>query len=257
MLTRGLFVVMAVGSSALADNVYVFSTGNASVDAEYRNALVGAGHTPTTGVPWSAFDGSVSLSGFDAVIMNHSANWGGSSQQVPTAGQQQLVDFVNNGGGLITTEWIIYNYFTSGQNAYATLYPILPAQYGQNWNSGTQTTFTAVSADPIMNAGLPGAFLTSIDNFAGTETKLIAKPGATVFFESSNLSLPGSANHGVTGWDVGAGRVISFSTMPGLTSLGNANYARLLGNSVNWVVPAPSAASLLALGGVLAARRRR
>lgn len=259
MLTRGLIVVGLAASTAVAGgNVYVFSTGNAVVDAAYATALTARGHTVTTGAEWGGFDGTISLVGFDAVVMNHGANWGSSYQQVPEAGQQQLVDFVNAGGGLITTEWIIYNSATSGNSAYATLYPILPAMYGNAWNSVMQTTFSVVTPDPIMNALLPVSFTSPLDFFAGAETRLFAKPGATVFFESSNMSGPGQRNDGVTGWEVGNGRVISFSTMPGVTSLGNEHYAQLLSNAVDWViVPAPGTLGLLLGGGLLAARRRR
>ncbi len=259
MLTRGMIVVGFAASTAMAGgNVYVFSTGNAAVDAAYATALTARGHTVTTGAPWSGFDGTISLVGFDAVVMNHGANWGGSWQEVPAAGQQQLVDFVNAGGGLITTEWIIYNYATSGNLAYSTLFPILPASYGNTWNSFVDTTYSVVTPDPIMNAFLPASFTTPLNSFAGTESRLFAKPGATVFFESSNMSMPGQRNDGVSGWGVGNGRVISFSTMPGVNSLANENYAQLLSNAVDWViVPAPGTTGLLLVAGMLAARRRR
>lgn len=258
MLTRGLIVVgLAASTAAAGGNVYVFGTGNAAIDSAYASALTARGHTVTTGAPWSGFDGTISLVGFDAVVMNHGANWNGSAQEVPAAGQQQLVDFVNAGGGLVTTEWIIYNYATSGNSAYSTLFPILPVSYGNSWNSSVQTTFSVVTPDPIMNALLPASFTTPLNSFAGTETRLFAKPGATVFFESSNMSMPGQRNDGVTGWEVGNGRVISFSTMPGGTSLANENYAQLLSNAVDWVIPAPGTTGLMLVAGMLAARRRR
>ncbi len=249
-------LVLAVSGANAAD-VYVFSTGNAGVDAAYAAALTGQGHTPTIGVQWNAFDGSVNLAAYDAVFMNHSANWGSSNQQVSVAGQQQLVNFVNNGGGLITTEWIIYNNGTSGGVVYATLMPILPATYANTWNSIAQTTFSQVTPDPIINAGLPASFLVDNDNFSGRETGLRARAGATVFYQSSNLSSGTFVNAGLSGWQVGNGRVISISNMPGLTSLNNDNYERLIGNAVNWVIPSPGAIAVLGLAGVLAGRRRR
>jgi len=245
-------------SNVNAADVYVFSTGNAAVDSAYAAALTGQGHTPTIGVQWNAFDGTINLAPYDAVFMNHSANWGGSNQQVSVAGQQQLVNFVNAGGGLITTEWIIYNNGTSAGTTYATLLPILPATYGNNWNSIAQTTFSQVTPDPIINAGLPASFLVDNDNFAGRETALRARPSATVFYQSSNLSSSTLVNAGLSGWQVGDGRVISISNMPGLTSLNNDNYERLIGNAVTWVsIPSPSAMAVLSLAGVLAGRRRR
>lgn len=254
-----LFSSLALAvSGAQAANVYVFSTGNAAIDSAYSAALAARGHAATIGVQWNAFDGSVNLAGFNAVFMNHSANWGSSAGQVSPAGQQQLVNFVNAGGGLITTEWIIYNNGSSGGASYATLMPILPATYGNAWNSNLQTTFSQVTPDPIMNAGLAPSFLVDNNNFAGTETRLFARPGATVFYQSSNMSSPGIVGAGLSGWEVGAGRVVSISNMPGLTSLNEANYRTLLGNAVNWVsIPSPGAIGVLGLAGVLAVRRRR
>ncbi len=254
-----VFSSFALAASAVnAANVYVFSTGNTAVDAAYAAALTGQGHTPTIGVQWSAFDGTINLAPYNAVLMNHSANWGGSSQQVPVAGQLQLVNFVNNGGGLITTEWIIYNNGTTAGTAYSTLMPILPATYGNNWNSVAQTTFSQVTPDPIINAGLPTSFLVDNDNFSGRETGLRARNGATVFYQSSNLSSGTLTNAGLSGWQVGNGRVISISNMPGLTSLNNDNYERLLGNAVTWVsIPSPGAIAVLGLAGLFAGRRRR
>jgi hypothetical protein len=255
-----LFSSLALAvSSAQAANVYVFSTGNTAVDSAYSAALAARGHAVTIGVQWNAFDGSVNLAGFNAVFMNMSANWSNSAGQVSLAGQQQLVNFVNAGGGLITTEWIIYNNGTSGGTAYATLMPILPATYGSTWNSASQTTFSQVTPDPIMNADLPSSFLINNNSFAGgTETRLFARPGATVFYQSSNMSSTGIVNAGLSGWGVGGGRVVSISNMPGLTSLNETNYRTLLGNAVNWVsIPSPGAIGVLGLAGLLAARRRR
>lgn len=248
----------ALVSAAHAADVYVFSTGNAAVDAAYAAALTARGHTPTIGVQWNAFNGSVNLAPFNVIIMNHSANWSGSGGEVPVAGQQQLVNFVNSGGGLITTEWIIYNNGTSAGTAYATLAPILPATYGSTWNSVVQTTFSQITPDPIMNAGLPSSFLVDNNYFAGTETRLLVRPTATAFYQSSNLTSGSNINTGLSGWQVGNGRVISISNMPGLTSLNDANYQTLIGNAVNWVnIPAPSSVALLALSGLLTTRRRR
>jgi len=254
-----LFSSLALAvSSAQAANVYVFSTGNAAIDSAYSAALAARGHAATIGVQWNAFDGSVNLAGFNAVFMNMSANWSSSSGQVSLAGQQQLVNFVNAGGGLITTEWIIYNNGQSGGASYATLMPILPATYGSNWNSASQTTFSQVTPDPIMNADLPSSFLINNNSFAGTESCLFARTGATVFYQSSNMSSTGIVNAGLSGWGVGGGRVVSISNMPGLTSLNETNYGILLGNAVNWVsIPSPGAIGVLGLAGLLAARRRR
>lgn len=237
MLRSMIGIVAASCSVASAANVYVFSTGIPAADAAYVASLTGHGHTVTLGVSWDLFDGTASLAGIDVGLMNHSGNWSSSTDTVPLAGQQQLVDFVAAGGGLITTEWIVYNNGTSGGTAYALVAPILPVTYGLSWNGSASTTFTQASTDAVMNSGVPETFESPVDYFAGTETKLEPRPGATVFFLGSNLD----NNAAVTGWQVGAGRTVSFSTMPGELSLAHANYSRLLSNAIDWAnnVPPP------------------
>jgi hypothetical protein len=238
----GLVVSVPAGQ-ALAAEVYLFSTGNTAVDNAYLSSLSARGHNVVIGRPWSTFDGTVNLASFDVVLMTHSGNWSSSSQQVPVVGQEQLVAFVRAGGGLITTEWIVYNNGTSSGAAYATLMTVLPVTYGSSWNSNDRTTLSRVTPDQLMNNGLPETFMVPNVSFAGTESRLTAKPGATVFYQSSNLSSPPAIiNAGVAGWDVQAGRVVSISTMPGVASLNDTNYATLLSNIVRWVSNDPGCA---------------
>jgi hypothetical protein len=216
-------------SVAQAAPVYVFGTGDAALDQAYAAALAAEGHAPTIGAQWNAFDGSVNLSGFRVVLMTHGRNWLGAGE-VPVAGQQQLVQFVNGGGGLITTEWLLYNNGTSGGVSYGVLGPVLPAAYGGSWNAVSQTTFTQETPDAVVNAGLPASFELTLDVLAGgTESRLNAKAGATTFYTSSNLGGVGAA-----GWGVGAGRAVSLSLLPGLNLLGPGAGRTLLGNLVDW-----------------------
>jgi hypothetical protein len=154
--------------------------------------------------------------------------------QVPVAGQQQLVQFVNNGGGVITTEWIVYDNGVSGGTSFATLAPILPVVYGSFWNSTLSTTMTRVTPEAIVNSGLPASFVAPNDNFSGAETRLLARTGATVFYQSSNTSATGVVGVGAAGWTVGRGRVASLSNMPGTSMLTNGDYATLVSNLVFW-----------------------
>lgn len=227
-------VVAGAAGGASAANVYLFSTGQANTDAAFVSALAAYGHTTTVGRPWSTFDGTVSLEGFDVVFMTHSANWGSSAQQVPPAGQTQLVEFVRAGGGVVTIEWIVYNNGVSGGTAYSILAPILPVTYGGTWNSASETTLNVETPEFTMSGGLDPAFTIPMQSFSGCESRLLAKPGATVFYTSSNMSSPTVVAAAVAGWEVDAGRVVSFSSMPGPTSLTNPSLVRLMGNMVEW-----------------------
>ncbi|MBM4109367.1 MAG: ThuA domain-containing protein [Phycisphaerae bacterium] len=241
---------LGIGPRAHAQNVYVFSTDNinGNVNDALQATLTAQGFNVTMGVRANLFDGSISLAGYDAVFMTCSLF---SPFAVPNvAGQQQLVDFVNAGGGLVTSE--ILNYMHYHFSSVHALFPILPATYPGWGPHNSATTFSLITPDPIMNAGLPASF--AIPNSLGDgEYRLAPKAGATEFYRSSN-----TGGAGVVGWDAGAGRVASLSHQFSNTGvITDANYAQLLGNTVRWVIPAPGAAALLGLGGLLAARRRR
>lgn len=236
MLNRSSLRVSSVVASVLAAaganaaNVYVFGTNSAAVDLAYVTALTERGHNVTIGVQGNQFNGTIDLTGIDVVIMTFGPNWG-SGGLVPTAGQQQLVDWVTlGGGGLISTEWVCY-----ASGSFPLVYPILPVTYGGTWNSVNTTTFTNIDPNPIMIQNLPSSFTVTTDNHSGVESLLTAKLGAQVFFQSSNLSGPTTLNAGASGMQAGAGRTGSLSTIPGVNSLGNANYATMLSNLVSWV----------------------
>src|SRR5207249_3847541 len=96
--------------------------------------------------------------------------------------------------------------------------------------NGSPTTYSKVTTDPIVNAGLPDSFAFPRILIAWSESILAAKTGATLFYNSSDTNAKG-----LVGWDYGSGRVASFSTLLTDTELGDANYKRLFGNMVRWV----------------------
>src|SRR5262245_30139217 len=99
-----------LGSGAHAANVYILSSGDPLVDAAVQATLQAGGHTSTLGVPYTAFDGTQSLAGFQAVYFQANANWTGGD--MPAAGQTLLLNFVNGGGGLVTCEWVLWKTYT-------------------------------------------------------------------------------------------------------------------------------------------------
>ena len=80
-----------------------------------------------------------------------------------------------------------------------------------------------------MNAGLPPSFTITLDNYAGTESLLQARPGATVFYHSSLVNY-----EGVLGWSYGSGRVVDISIVAGPIELADPNFSRLLANAFTW-----------------------
>src|ERR1051326_7345540 len=94
------------GSAAHAANIYILSSGDANLDAATLASLQAHGHTGTIGVPYSSFDGTQSLAGYQAVYFQANVNWAGTD--MPAPGQNLLASFLSAGGGLVTCEWVIW-----------------------------------------------------------------------------------------------------------------------------------------------------
>ena len=215
-------------SPAQASTVYVLLGGNASSDASVIDALSAGGHVVTAGVQTAVWDGTqANLNDYDVVVVLDNFNY---ITVIPVAGRTALVDYVSGGGGIVTSEWL--NYLTSCNPYYPEFAGIMPVLC-RSYNYGTSTTYGQVQPDSIIDEGLPSSFDVNLRDLTGTESGLIAKDGAMIFFDSSNGGgRPGSV--GVAGWDVPGGRVISFSTLVTDTELASAEYQQLLSNAAKW-----------------------
>jgi hypothetical protein len=215
--------LLAITGQALAENVYVMSSGNLTIDNAVVATLQAYGHNVTLGVEYHQFDGSQSLAGIDVVYLQANANW--AVGDMPAAGQTALLNFINSGGGLVTCEWVIW---LAAINRFAILRPAFPVMPTTSYNYNATATFVQVTPDPILNAGLPTSF--SFDS--GGETNLnTAMPGATVFYNST----VGGTRLGLVGWNYSNGRVLTFSTTNELPSqLSDSNFGRLFANAMRW-----------------------
>ena len=145
----------------------------------------------------------------------------------------------------------------AAHGAWAGLYDAIPVMPNSFYNSPGQITYSVVTADAVLNAGVASSFAFVTDDFSGVETDFAAKVGATTFYDSSNLGA------GVIGWEYGAGHVLSFSTCMGTHELSDANYGQLVRNAFNWVPEPTTVVCLVALvamrrpiGGGRGSRRR-
>ncbi len=217
---------LAPNSAAAADlQVYVFSSGNTNTDQRVLEVLSSGGFSPTLGLQPGQFTGSeVDLTQYNAVVLQNSHNW--SISRLSNAGQSSLVEYVQNGGGLITGEWFVYNF---GNSTTAPIYAILPATW-PNWTTASSTTYTVDTPDATINAGLPNNFTFQLNNIGGSETTLQPKQGAISFYRTS-----AAGGSGLVGWQAGTGRVASFSNLMTSVELQSADLARLLNNTVSWV----------------------
>jgi hypothetical protein len=257
-----LVASLMVGGPALgALSVYISSNGDAADNTALQNLLTSAGYSWTMGVAPASLSGTTNFGSADVILLN----MGGSAtpQLIPTAGQNNLVAFVNAGGGLVTGEWAAFN-----PNNNTILKGIMPVVGTWTYSTVNPIKYTSVTADPIMNAGGLGTkdITFTATNHSGTAVQLVKKTtGNPIVFYSANT--PASSS-GVVGWeDVGGptgGRVLSFNCILGWETLAasNADFRTLLVNGINWAstpapVPEPASAALMVVGGVLALLRTR
>jgi hypothetical protein len=217
-----IVVAAGVAAPAVGANVYLLSSADAPTDSAAVAALTSRGHTVTLGVAYTAFDGSVSLAGFQTVYLQANSNW--TAGLMPAAGQQQLIAFVNAGGRLVTSEWVVYYTYAGGN--FETLGSIIPAAQTFSYGSLASDTYTVVTPDAAINAGLPSNFAFPLTSYTGTETFASAKAGATTYYSMANSA----TGVGLAGWSVGAGSVYSFTSTCGPDQVGDANFGRLFAN---------------------------
>jgi hypothetical protein len=219
-------VLTVLTPAALGANIYMLSSGDTTTDTAAMQALTSRGHTVTVGVQYTAFDGTVDLTGFQTVYLQCNANW--TSGVMPNAGQQQLVSWVNSGGRLVTSEWVSYYAYPTGR--FGLLDPILPATHNFPFGGALTETFTQVTADPVINAGLPASFSFPLTSFSGTEVFTNPKPGANSYYSIGIYS-------GLMGWAVGGGFAFSFTSTCGSAQVSDSNFGRLFSNVMAATAP--------------------
>jgi hypothetical protein len=249
MRTRSLLFVFAVmlalqaPSKALAEKILLISSGDAANDVEIQSVLQAAGDTVTIGPTYSNFTGT-GLSGYNAVFLNPSYD-STSQATMPVAGQQALVNYVNQGGGLVVGGMALVQ-SVMNQGAYQTLDSILPNTLSNTTTANSPITFTSLSANSVMNTGLPSLFSFPASGY-WTETLITPKTNATAFFATDQWTSAygGPQGFGSIGWNFGSGRVLSLSTFSDPTALGSTTYDQMLSNSVQWAAQASGAPPII------------
>ena len=215
---------------ANAATVLVLSSGNVEQDATLSDVLSSHGHSVEIGPEYNRLSSAFDFEPFSTVLLQANYNWasnGGSD--IPINGQSALLEFVDSGGGLITTEWFVWK--NGAHQHFNTLYAAIPVESTPAFRDNSwRVTYNESTSDPILGRGIPSSFTFDAEGIQGHETRFVAKPGATVYYGSDY-----AGGEGVIGWDYGAGRVLSVSTLAGLASLADADYSLLIGNAASWV----------------------
>jgi hypothetical protein len=234
----------------------MMSSGDTNnIDTPVHNrleGLLGSG-TVDIGVQYYQFDGTQDLSGYQVVYLQ--ANYNYPETDMPAAGQNALLSFLGTAGhGLVTCEWALYKAGTPSYNQFQTLKAAFPGEYDGGYWTSSPVTFTKVTADSILNAGLSDSFGFPVDSYGGTESNLKARDGATTFYSNDH------GEPGLIGWGYSAGRVLNFSTTNGPNQVNDTEFGRLLSNSMQWAAtPEPSTFVLFGVGlaALVVWRRRR
>ncbi len=212
------------------NHVLILSSGDTELDGTLTQALMSYGHVVTVGVPYTQFDGTVDLSPYDAVYLQANQNWGAGD--MPVAGQRQLINWVNCGGGLVTTEWTTWKI---GSGSFQLIDAIFPAARTTAYSYVTTETYVKATPDDTINTGLPDSFTFTTTDYGGTESQLTPRPGAATYYTSMMMAA------GLLGWSYNLGRVASFSTTVGTNEAADANFMRLLANTLDWTQRDPAA----------------
>jgi hypothetical protein len=155
-------------SATLADAVLLIGSGDSTNNALLRSILTAQGDAVTVGPTYTNFAGG-NLSGYSDVLLVPNGSYVPMGD-MPVSGQQALFNYVNSGGGLVTSEWLMQDIVNGHQ--FQTLFPVLPFSPGFDVaTSNTPITFSALTKDPVMNANLPNSFTFPTGNGTGNTTE--------------------------------------------------------------------------------------
>jgi hypothetical protein len=210
MRAATLLTTLALALPASASNILVLSSGDAGTDNAALAALRSRGHSCTLGAPFyqQTFTAQ-SLAPYQTVYLQANNNW--YLGEISAVAGLNLRTWVQNGGRLVTSEWVTY-YATPGE-AFASIESILPLTPTTDYGTEESTAFYRYVTDPAIDAGVAVNFGIWLDDYTGTQIHTWAKAGATPYYTTPGV------HTGLAGWARGSGSVYSFSTTCGPTEL--------------------------------------
>lgn len=173
----------------------------------------------------SSYDGTnPALTNFNAVIHLNGTTY---SNQMPTAGQTALVNFVNTQGGLYChSEWLAYQ---RGRNQYSTMSELIILNRTTGHSGNTTYTEVAEQSSHSILDNIPSSFTFSSGGNKGNAVSYGSNP-VTVLMKFGDYD-------GVMIRSYGNGKIMGMSHAGNYSSyapLSDSNIQQLYINAINW-----------------------
>ncbi len=223
-------VVVTLAAYAQGASVLIIWDTNNSNTQSLKSALEGAGMTVTlSDTSETGFDGTnPSLAAFDAVIHLNGTT---ATTETPTAGQEALVQFVQDGGGYLGNEWNSYEIKNNRMRSMRDL--ILFNRLVENvFGATTVADEVGMSGHPIL-ANVPSPFSFSAGLNSGTVHSFAESPVTVLMRDTSRAN--GSPAIAVR--ELGLGRVVAFhhsGNWSTYNTLSDVNIQQLYIDGVLW-----------------------
>ena len=153
MIRKLLFavaLVLSVQSVSRAQNILILEDGGTQ-DSVY-SILSQAGFNVTLGGPYWQYTG-MGINQYRLVIFLNGVIY---VNAMPDSVQWKIRNYIRNGGGLLTTEWILWD-----GNSFGILAPILPSTYGGTYSYAPE--WYHKSATHAISQNLPDSFIVPND----------------------------------------------------------------------------------------------
>ena len=164
------------------------------------------------------------MSSYDAVIHLNGTTY---NSDMPSGGQNALVDFVNTQGGLyIHTEWNVWA--VSSRGHYSNMTELILFNYsGYGQGANTYTEVNAQSSHQILS-DIPSSFSVSCGYNKGTAKTFESNPVTVLMTDSGS--------DGIVIREYGNGKIMGMSHAGNwdYPTLSNTNIQQLYINAINW-----------------------
>ncbi|MCK4718927.1 MAG: DUF4082 domain-containing protein, partial [Thermoplasmata archaeon] len=202
--------------------------GPTSAQTSVTNILTSAGYTVTDGGVLHTYTGTPDPNDYGAVILLL-GDYNTVSETFNDAGEAALLNYVQNGGGIVVTEWFAYQIQTGGRFNILRSIQCL-SRSGGGTASETYSTIATENPHPVTD-GLPTSFVTPVAGYSIMSTTTIASARAIMGGSSSQRAV------GIR--EYGSGKVVHLTTAGIVDGVNNpwndGNMQKLLVNSANWV----------------------